>query len=52
MSQSSNDTFPTAMHIAAAIEISNNLIPAMEKLSLSLENKSKETLIHNYMNDK
>ncbi len=42
LSQSSNDTFPTAMHIAAAIEISNNLIPAMEKLSLSLENKSKE----------
>jgi len=42
MGQSSNDTFPTAMHIAAAIEISNNLIPAMEKLSLSLENKSKE----------
>ena len=41
-SQSSNDTFPTAMHIAAAIEISNNLTPAMEKLSLSLENKSKE----------
>ncbi len=42
LSQSSNDTFPTAMHIATAIEISNNLIPAMEKLSLSLENKSKE----------
>lgn len=32
MSQSSNDTFPTAMHIAAAMEIENNLFPAMEKL--------------------
>jgi fumarate hydratase class II len=42
LSQSSNDTFPTAMHIAAALEISNNLIPSMEKLSLSLEKKSKE----------
>jgi fumarate hydratase class II len=42
LSQSSNDTFPSAMHIAAALEISNNLIPAMEKLSLSLEKKSKE----------
>jgi fumarate hydratase class II len=42
LSQSSNDTFPSAMHIATALEISNNLIPAMEKLSLSLEKKSKE----------
>ena len=42
LSQSSNDTFPTAMHIATALEISNNLIPAMEKLALSLEKKSKE----------
>nr|WP_319531468.1 lyase family protein [uncultured Cohaesibacter sp.] len=29
-SQSSNDTFPTAMHIAAAEEINNSLIPALE----------------------
>ena len=42
LSQSSNDTFPTAMHIATALEISNNLIPAMEKLAISLEKKSKE----------
>jgi len=27
MSQSSNDSFPTAMHIAAAIEVHENLIP-------------------------
>lgn len=32
MSQSSNDTFPTAMHIAAVIGIEDNLFPAMDKL--------------------
>lgn len=32
MSQSSNDTFPTAMHIAAVMEIRRHLIPAAEKL--------------------
>mgnify|MGYP002511748458 CR=1 FL=1 len=32
MSQSSNDTFPTAMHIAAAMEIQNRLIPAVNIL--------------------
>lgn len=32
MSQSSNDTFPTAMHIAAAISLEDRLIPAMEEL--------------------
>lgn len=32
MSQSSNDTFPTAMHIAAVISIENSLIPAAQKL--------------------
>lgn len=32
MSQSSNDTFPTAMHIAAAVSIEDNLIPAIETL--------------------
>lgn len=32
MSQSSNDTFPTAMHIAAAAEIQNRLIPAIDVL--------------------
>nr|WP_316621505.1 class II fumarate hydratase [uncultured Ruminococcus sp.] len=32
MSQSSNDTFPTAMHIAAAMTIQNELIPAVDTL--------------------
>ncbi len=34
MSQSSNDTFPTAMHIAAAEEIVNRLMPAVLKFAL------------------
>ncbi len=33
MSQSSNDTFPTAMHIAAALEIEDRLLPAIDRLS-------------------
>jgi fumarate hydratase class II len=32
MSQSSNDTFPTAMHIAAVLEIENKLVPAIDLL--------------------
>ncbi|WP_321339351.1 class II fumarate hydratase [uncultured Cohaesibacter sp.] len=39
-SQSSNDTFPTAMHIATAEEISNCLIPALEKLHAALAERS------------
>jgi fumarate hydratase class II len=39
MSQSSNDTFPTAMHIAAAEEITHRLLPAL-------------TVLHNALNDK
>jgi fumarate hydratase class II len=42
MGQSSNDTFPTAMHIATALEIHNRLIPAMEKLLNALREKEKE----------
>ena len=42
MSQSSNDTFPTAMHIASAEMISNQLIPSIITLRDTLENKSKE----------
>lgn len=42
MGQSSNDTFPTAMHIATAIEINQQLIPALEKLHLALLKKSEE----------
>ena len=32
MSQSSNDTFPTAMHIAAVLSIEDSLFPAMDKI--------------------
>ena len=39
-SQSSNDTFPTAMHIAAAIQIERSLIPALQHLAGALEEKS------------
>jgi fumarate hydratase class II len=40
MSQSSNDTFPTAMHIAAAIELKERLIPAVEQLRDTLAEKA------------
>ena len=39
-SQSSNDTFPTAMHIAAAREIGASLLPALQHLHQALEDKS------------
>jgi fumarate hydratase class II len=42
MSQSSNDTFPTAMHIAAAEEINHRLIPMVTKLRDALAAKSEE----------
>jgi len=42
MSQSSNDTFPTAMHIAAAIALNEKLIPALDELQAVLDNKSRE----------
>ncbi len=41
MSQSSNDCFPTAMHIAAAQEIVHRLIPALTHLHAALEAKTK-----------
>ncbi len=41
-SQSSNDTFPTAMHIAAYKMVVENTIPAIEKLRDSLQSKSTE----------
>jgi fumarate hydratase class II len=41
-SQSSNDTFPTAMHIAALIAIEDRVIPAVIKLKETLELKSKQ----------
>ncbi|MGC1562578.1 MAG: lyase family protein, partial [Bradyrhizobium sp.] len=42
MSQSSNDSFPTAMHIAAAMAITSDLIPALEMLHRALRSKEKE----------
>src|SRR3984893_10969812 len=41
MSQSSNDSFPTAMHIAAAMGIVGDLIPALSELHLALRKKEK-----------
>ena len=40
--QSSNDTFPTAMHIAVADQIHNRLIPMLQKLQVSLQKKVSE----------
>jgi fumarate hydratase, class II len=42
MSQSSNDTFPTAMHIAAAAETARLLLPAVKKLRDALDVKARE----------
>lgn len=42
MSQSSNDTFPTAMHIAAAGEIVKRLLPAVEMMKDALAKKAEE----------
>jgi len=42
MSQSSNDSFPTAMHIAAATGLTDDLLPALERLHLALRRKEKE----------
>lgn len=41
MGQSSNDTFPTAMHIAAAVEIKDTLLPAVRTLAGALDEKAK-----------
>jgi len=40
--QSSNDTFPTAIHIAACMELRDTLIPALETLEKSLSGKAGE----------
>jgi fumarate hydratase class II len=42
MGQSSNDTFPTAMHIAAAMMVRDTLLPGLQKLASGLEQKSEE----------
>jgi fumarate hydratase class II len=41
-SQSSNDTFPTAIHVAAAVAVTEQLLPALDVLAASLERKAEE----------
>lgn len=41
MGQSSNDSFPTAMHIAAALEVEHKLLPALTKLRNALNDKAQ-----------
>jgi len=42
MGQSSNDTFPAAMHVAASVAITRQLVPALERLHENLAAKAKE----------
>ena len=42
MSQSSNDTYPTAMHIACAVEVAYQLNPALEHLHVALKAKTEQ----------
>jgi fumarate hydratase class II len=42
MGQSSNDVFPSAVHLAALDELTNDLIPALEGLAAALEAKARE----------
>ncbi|MBW8741864.1 MAG: class II fumarate hydratase, partial [Acidobacteria bacterium] len=42
MGQSSNDVFPSAVHLAALDEITNDLLPALERLASSLQAKAVE----------
>jgi len=42
MGQSSNDTFPTAMHIAAVLEVEEHLVPQAEALAAAIEAKANE----------
>lgn len=41
-SQSSNDTFPTAMHIAAALEVQERLLPGLKKLHDAMHSKANQ----------
>jgi len=41
MSQSSNDTYPTAMHVAAAEEVTHRLLPALQSLANALNDKAQ-----------
>ena len=43
MSQSSNDTFPTAMHIAAAEEVVHRLIPSVRALRDALDGEGRRS---------
>src|SRR5215471_11514207 len=42
MGQSSNDVFPSAVHLAALDEATNDLLPALDRLATSLEAKAEE----------
>lgn len=42
MGQSTNDTFPTAIHVAVAVETSERLIPALQRLTETLRDKATE----------
>ena len=42
MSASSNDTFPTVMHIAGVLELSENLLPALQSLHAAFVKKSQQ----------
>ena len=42
MAQSSNDTFPTAMHIASVLEVKSYLLPRVEALADAIETKAKQ----------
>ncbi len=42
MGQSSNDVFPSAVHLAALEQLTNDLLPALDRLAQALETKAKE----------
>lgn len=42
LSQSSNDTFPTAMHVAAIIALEQQLLPALDQLKVTMSSKVKQ----------
>ena len=42
MAQSSNDTFPTAMHIASVLEVKQYLLPRVEALAAAIEEKARQ----------
>ncbi|QJE95175.1 class II fumarate hydratase [Luteolibacter luteus] len=42
LGQSSNDTFPTAIHLSTALALQEELIPALDQLAVSLEQKAEE----------